>query len=195
LPVDTSYSERELIERVSRGEESSFAMLYDRYSKRVYSIALLYLKSPQAAEDIVQEVFLKIWLHRENLSQVREFKPYLIVTSRNVTISNLRNKFFHEYLNVEDQQEESILLPERNLLFKESVDLLHRAVELLPPQQQTAYKLSREGMSYEEIARKMGISRLTVRNHISKALDYLRKFLTDHSLHPVLVIIALYSRY
>lgn len=157
-------------------------------------MALLYIKSPQAAQDIVQDVFLKIWIQKENLLLIREFKPYLFVTARNIIISSLRNKVFHEYLNDDEQQEESILLPERKLLFKESVRLLREAVGMLPQQQQMAYKLSREGMSYEEIAQQMGISRLTVRNHISKALDYLRKCLTDNSVHPIVLLIALFSK-
>ena len=180
------------MDRISQGDETAFAELYSRYWKAVYTQALHYMKSPQAAQDIVQDVFLKIWANRENLGHIREFRPYFFVTARNIIISNLRNTVFHQYLTDDDQQEESILLPERMLSFKESVDILHRAIETLPPQQQKAYRLSRnEGLSYEEIAREMGISRLTVRTHITKALSFIRNYLAEKSVHPLVLAIWL----
>lgn len=192
MAIDTLYNQNELLERIARGDEAAFAALYDLYWKRIYTMALLYLKSPQAAQDMVQDVFVKLWLNKENLLQVREFKPYLFVMARNNIISNLRNKVFHDYLDEDESLEESTMLPEKSLSFKESTDLLHKAIKKLPSQQQRAFKLSRnEGMSYEEIAREMGVSRLTVRTHISKALSFIRQYLTDHAVHPVVLLIAL----
>lgn len=183
-------NDKELLDRISNGDESAFAALYNRYWKKVYSMAFMYVRSPQAAQDIVQDVFLKIWINRENLQHIQEFRPYFFVTARNIIISSLRNTVFHQYLTDDEQQEESILLPEKMLSFKESVNLLHKAIETLPPQQQRAYRLSRnEGLSYEEIAQEMGISRLTVRTHITKALGTLRKYLTDKSVNPLLLIL------
>ncbi len=91
MSIDNSYNEKALLEQIAQGDEAAFATLYDRHWKRVYTIALQYTKSPEAAQDIVQDVFIKIWVNKENLLQVREFKPYLFVTARNMIISSLRN--------------------------------------------------------------------------------------------------------
>jgi RNA polymerase sigma-70 factor (family 1) len=182
----------ELLKFLQEENEEAFAELYNRYWKRIYTMALTYTKSPEAAQDIVQDVFLKIWIKKENLLQVREFKPFLFVTARNLIISSLRNQVFYVTLDPEEGIEEDTLLPEKQLSYKESLDLLHKAIELLPPQQQRAYQLSRnEGMRYEDIAQEMGISPLTVRTHITKALSFIRKYLTDNAVHPVLLLMIL----
>ncbi len=104
----------------------------------------------------------------------------------------MRNKVFHLYLNSEEQVEEEALLPEMQLSYKEAVNLLHNAIAMLPPQQQRAYLLNRnEGMRYEQIAGEMGISPLTVRTHISKALSFIRQYLVDNAVHPVILIVGL----
>jgi RNA polymerase sigma-70 factor (family 1) len=190
-----SYSalvDTELLQLILQEDENAFAEIYNRYWKRIYTIAFSYTRSSEAAQDIVQDVFLKIWVNKDTLVQIREFKPYLFVTARNLIISSLRNKVFHVSLDPEEQVEEETFLPERQLSYKESVDLLHKAIDLLPPQQQRAYKLSRnEGMRYEDIAQEMGISPLTVRTHITKALSFIRKYLIDNAVHPVLLLMIL----
>ncbi len=184
--------DKELLPLIYKEDENAFGEIYNRYWKRIYATALNYLQSSQAAEDIVQDVFLKIWTNKDKLLQIREFKPYLLVTARNLVISSLRNKVFHLYLNSEEQVEEEALLPEMQLSYKEAVNLLHNAIAMLPPQQQRAYLLSRnEGMRYEQIAGEMGISPLTVRTHISKALSFIRQYLVDNAVHPVILIVGL----
>ncbi len=185
----------ELLQLLQQDSEEAFAELYNRYWKRIYTQALSYTKCAEAAQDIVQDVFLKIWINRKNLHHVREFKPYLLVTARNLIISSLRNRILHVALDPEEQIAEEMLLPERQLSYKQSVGLLHKAINLLPPQQQKAYNLSRnERLRYDDIAREMGISPLTVRTHISKALDFIRKYLTNNDVSPVFLIFLLLCR-
>lgn len=193
-----NYSELDdgqLVMLLQDGNEEAFAALYNRYWKRIYTIAFPYLKSQEAAQDVTQDVFVKLWTHKEHLAEVQAFRPYLFVMARNMIISSLRNKVFHEYLDGDGPLEEELLLPERQLSFKQSLALLHQAIEQLPPQQQKAYKLSRdEGMSYEQIAQEMDISRLTVRTHISKANQFIRKFLTDNAVHSAVLLIMLFCK-
>ena len=192
LLYDMNYAGMEdlqLLKLLQEEDRLAFAEIYNRYWKRIYTMALTYLKSSEAAQDAVQDVFFKLWTGRESLSQVRDFRPYLFVSARNMVISSLRNKIFHVYLDEEEEIEEEILLPERQFSYKESVDLLHKAVDQLPNQQRKAYKLSRnEGMTYEEIAEVMGISRLTVRTHISKAIQFIRKYLTGNAINFIYLL-------
>ena len=189
----TGLDDTQLLKLLQEGDEGAFAEVYNRYWKRVNTVALNFIKSPEAAQDAVQDVFIKIWNSRENLLHVRELKPYLFVTARNQIISSLRNKVFHISLDAEEGVEEETFLPEKQLSYKESVALLQKAIELLPPQQQRAYQLSRDGgLRYEDIAQEMGISRLTVRTHISKAIQFIRQYLTDHEVNPVFLLIFLF---
>jgi RNA polymerase sigma-70 factor (family 1) len=172
--------DNELLSFLREENEGAFAEIYHRYWKRIFTKALSYTRSPEAAEDIVQDVFIKIWINKDRLLHVREFRPFLFVSARNLIINSLRNQVFHVSLDPEEQLEEETLLPERQLSYKESINLLRKAIDLLPPQQQRAYRLSRdEGMRYTEIAQEMGISPGTVRIHMSKALSFIRKYLTD----------------
>ncbi|MEI6950461.1 RNA polymerase sigma-70 factor [Paraflavisolibacter sp. H34] len=187
--------DKRLLELLQEENERAYGELYRRYWEKIYSQALAWLKSPEAAQDIVQDVFLKIWTHKETLLQVREFRPYLLVSARNLIISSLRTNVFHAYLDPEAPLEEEVLLPEKQLSFKESVQLLHQAIEQLPPQQQRAYQLSRQqGMRYEDIAREMQISKLTVRVHISKAINFIRKYLEKNYVSLLAIELLLLSK-
>ena len=184
--------DEQLLQLLQEKNEEAFAEIYNRYWKRIYTLALSYLKSPEAAQDIVQDIFIKIWTNKQSLLHVREFKPYIFVSARNLIISSLRNKVFHVSLDPDEPVEEEIFFPERQFSYRESLDMLHKAIEQLPLQQRTAYNLSRnQGLRYEEIAQQMGISPLTVRTHISKALHFIRKYLTDNGIAPAASIIFL----
>jgi RNA polymerase sigma-19 factor, ECF subfamily len=181
----SNLDDKQLLELLRQGNHEAFEEIYLRHWKRIYTVAILYIKSPEAAQDIVQEVFLKIWTSKEKLPEIRQFKSYLFVSARNLVISSLRNNVFHVSLDPEEPVKEDVFLPEMQLSYKESLGILHKAIELLPPQQQRAYKLSRNvGMRYEQIAEEMGISRLTVRTHLTKALDFIRKYLKGQGVHP-----------
>lgn len=188
----TALSDSDLVRFLQEENEEAFAELYNRHWKLIYFLAIKYTKSAEISQDIVQDVFLKIWLNRNNLSHVREFKPYLHVAARNLIISSLRNKVFHVTIEKGEEIEEEYLLPEKQLTYKESVVLLSQAIEMLTPQQKAAYHLSRnEGKKYDEIALEMGITVSTVKNHMAKAIRFIRNYLTDNSVHPIILILIL----
>lgn len=188
-------SDTTLINLLQEGNEEAFAEIYNRYWKRVYFLAFKYTKSPQIAQDLVQDVFLKVWINRKNYVHVKEFKSYLIVAARNQIISALRNKVFYESIESSEIIEEEILLPEKQLSYKESVVFLNEAIEMLTPRQKNIYQLSRnEGLKYEEIAKEMGISVSTVKNHMTKAIQFIRNHLTDKHVHPIILILILLGK-
>ena len=193
---NTALSDLDLLKLLREEDEEAFAELYNRYSKGVYSIAFKYTRSQESSKDIVQEVFLKLWSNKANLAEVRNFKPFLFVSARNLIISSLRIKVFHSSIDgEEDLTETEALLPDHQLSYKQSLALLHNAIEQLPAQQKKAYKLSRdEGKKYEEIAVEMGLSVSTVKIHVSKALSFIRTYLTNNSVHPVLLMLILLGK-
>lgn len=185
----------QLLGLLQNGHEEAFAEIYHRYWKNIYTQALNYTKSEKTAQDIVQDVFLKLWTGRDNLQHIQELRPYLFIVARNRIINSLRNRVYHSPLDAEELIEEQTFLPEQQLSYKESLALFHKAMELLPAQQKTAYQLSRiEGLTYEAIAQQMGVSRLTVRNHITRAIAFIRNYLTENAVHIVFVALFLFVK-
>lgn len=183
MPADFPYDDETLLRRVAGGNEKAFNQLFAQHRNHVYIHALTYTKSPELAEELVLDIFLKIWNDREKLLEVENFRGYLFILSRNQVISAMRKQL------EQPLPEEALALwetpgarPDGRLEFKETQALLARALGTLSPQQRTAFTLSRhEGKTYEEIAGIMGISRRTVNFHIVGALNNLRQFFHQHA--------------
>ena len=183
MPVFPLYDEATLLLKVANGDEISFRQLFEHYWDNIYGVALAYTKSTVIAEEMVQDVFLKIWLNREKLAMVEKFDGYLFTVARNHIFNELRKKvkeepFIDSLLNYFQETSGS---PEQQLLNKESEQLINMAIKQLPPQQHIIYCLSRQdGLSQDQIATKLQISRHTVKSHMNKALKFIRNFLQLH---------------
>jgi RNA polymerase sigma-70 factor (ECF subfamily) len=183
----------EWFKQIAGGDETAFRNLFDTYWEHLYSVALLLTKSETLAEDIVQEIFLKIWNKREELPEVKKPDSYLFIIARNHIYNVLKQQQREEQYtkHVFDWFEGAKENPESELLFKESTALLNKAVGNLTAQQQAVYKLTREqGLSYNEVAAQLNISPNTVKNHLTIALKYIREYLRHHA-SPTVMVIAL----
>jgi len=184
LPATGSYDEIALLSNIAKGDEAAFRTLFERYWDNIYGVAFAFTKSPVMAEEIVQDIFVKIWLKREHLPQLKKFSDYLFIIARNHIISLLRKKtseqpFTDHLLNYFQETGNN---PEDLLLCRETENLVHKAIELLPPQQHLVYCLSREkGLNQEEIASQLNISVHTVKSHMNKALQFIRHYLHQHA--------------
>ena len=184
--------EKELISQVAGGSHIAFRKIFDQYFDRIYGVAYSLVKSPMIAEDMTQDVFLKIWEKREMLTDVQRFDAYLFRVARNHILNELRNKVkeqdFSEYLL--NFFRETADNPEQHIIFTELEDVVSRAVEHLPPQQREIYRLSREGgLKQEEIAEKLQISVNTIKQHMNRALKFIRHFYLSHYRIVMLLII------
>lgn len=174
------YDQQQLLEQIANGSESAFEQFYNAHWNKIYSLALAYLKSSAQAQDVVQEVFLKIWAKRQNLGHVENPASFVYIMGRNEVIRALKKKINLDWLN----EEQTDLLPDDLMLPHEAVDLkqlqerIATAVDNLPAQQKLIFKLSREeGLNHEQIAGRLGIEKTTVKNHIVRALNSLRRHL------------------
>ena len=184
------------LRQIAEGDETAFRNLFDMYWDQVYSAAFLLTKSQSLSEDIVQEVFLKIWLKREELVGVEKLESYLFIMARNHIYNVLkrqqREQDFRKYIL--DWFESGRETPELTLLFKESTQLLQQAVGQLTEQQQTIYKMTREqGLSYDQVAQQLNISPNTVKNHVANSLKIIRDYLRAHASPLTLAITFLGS--
>ena len=187
-------NEKELLTLIAGGDQTSYRTVFNHYWNRIYSTAFTFTKSSELSKDLTQDIFAQIWIKRTVLKDIDNFEAFLYVAAKNRIIDTLRKKVFtpdnETYLKA--YFNESSPGPALRLEFKDFEALIHDAIEKLPPQQRTAFRLSRfQGFNHEEIAEKMGISKETVKSYIVRALVNLRKQLQKHH-HFILVLPSLY---
>lgn len=176
--------ENELILLLRQSNQEAFTTLYKKYWKQVYNFSRLYLTSQSVAEEVVQEVFIKVWESRDFMREGDNFKGLLFIITRNL-IFNMHRKNLNEdfyKMTVLSAMENSYDIEEeidaKNL--GEYIDLL---IADLPPRRREIFNLSRkENKSYKEISQLLGVSEKTVENQIGEALKFLRKNLILLSL-------------
>lgn len=166
-----------LLKRVAEDNEEAFRELFDRYKSSFYAVAFRMSRSAYVAEEIVQEVFVQIWLKRQLIAEAKNPSGYLITILHNCVYAHFRKsakeKRIQDLLTETRQEHEPG--PEWVLLEKEHRGLIEKIINRLPPQQKTIYKLAKqEGISREKIANQLNLSPNTVRNHLAAAVEYLR---------------------
>lgn len=170
--------QQELIHRVSQGDERAFREMYNQYQEKVYFLAWKLLNSETEAKDVLQEIFLKLWLNREKLADVERLAAYLNTIVRNHIYDRFRAKAMREvYLGdfSESDAETTIHTPIEQLSLKQLEAAINGAVEELPAQQKRVFLLSRvQNLKHEEIAEQLEISRETVKKHIVAALQNIK---------------------
>lgn len=175
------HDDRILLEKISAGDEQAFRVLFDLHRKKIYSYALKIVKCEIQAEDILQDVFLKIWQHQD-LTVIEDFDAYLKVMTRNHVFKILRRRQLEIQTNNGLNWTEAHNETEESLLLNDTMHLLKQGVSQLPPQQKLVYNLCREqGLKYEAAAKLLAISPLTVKTHMQHSLRFLRKYLSKYT--------------
>jgi RNA polymerase sigma-70 factor (ECF subfamily) len=178
-------SNSELILLIQKDDRVAFYNIYERYSKRLYGFVLRYIKQKEDAEEIVQEVFVKIWESRNKIDAYASFESFLFTIAYNTTISLLRKrtneKKYLEHLKSLQQPDNSPDLIDE-IHFNELNDRVQALLNELTPRQKEIFQLSREeGLTHDEIAKKLDISVNTVKKHMANTLAFLKSQI-DRSL-------------
>jgi RNA polymerase sigma-70 factor (ECF subfamily) len=192
--VNNTSNEQFLAKLIAGGDAVAFRKVFDLYKERVFFFILGMVKTNAAAEEIVQEVFIKLWVAREGLAEVENLGIYISVIARNKTIDHLRraasqkNMVDEIWQAINTAQNTTAEMVEANEFRRLVDEALHR----LSQQKQKIFRLSRyEGFSHEEIAQQLHLSRSTVKNHLVETLKYLKCHLADHSRISAIVIVAI----
>ncbi|MDX9881594.1 MAG: RNA polymerase sigma-70 factor [Prolixibacteraceae bacterium] len=183
------YTEQELVVLLQNNSPVAFQQLFDLYSQKLYHFSFSYLKSDSESEEIVQEVFLKIWEKRGSLKTGKSFKSYLFTIAFNAIRKNFNKKMKEDKYKHELFEWVSADRPglESHLEFERLLRKLDRLIEQLPGKRKEIFlKRKKEGKSIAEIANEMGISPKTVKNQITEAMNSLRKSFDDSEVSSML---------
>jgi RNA polymerase sigma-70 factor (ECF subfamily) len=173
------HNESQLLSQLKEGDEQAFAKLFNHYKLNIYNVALKFLKSNVLAEEIVQDVFLKVWLKRNEMGDIKDFNAYLFIMARNFIFDRIK-KMAYEVTAQTNLKDEPFFVDDTEYLVRhhECEQLLQQAIELLPLQQKEVYHLAKvEGLSHHDISEKMQLSKLTVKKHMATALKAIRRYL------------------
>lgn len=181
--MTSSPDEKELLLLLLNGNEQAFEKIYRLYSSRLYGNLLKLVKSETEAQEILQDVFLKIWDNRQNIDIEKSFRSYLFKIAENKVVD-----FFRKVARDKKREAELISLAtneyvpvEELLQSDEKTALLQKAIYSLPPQRQQVFRLCKlEGKSYKEVSEQLGISVSTISDHIVKATKSIRDYFENN---------------
>lgn len=183
-----------LVESLKEGDRESFRTIFHLLRKRLYYFVFSYAKSEYVADEMVQEVFIKVWQKRESIKPPT-FTTFVFTIARNLTYNHMRDTFRRESVKEEVWKSVSTKYEhiEARILFAEYKYIVNRIVDDLPPQKRTIYMLSREeGKTNTEIAEILGITPKTVKNHLWKIMETIKVRLRPHLENSLLVFLAFF---
>ncbi len=196
MPGDIPYSEKELFARIAAGDELAFRTCFDRWYTTLYGASLSYLKVHEAAEDVVHQVFVRLWEKRAALVEIDKPRDYLFIMCRNECLDNLRklstNPGYKALMSEIFDHVAEAAGPEQQLISKQLRELLQQAVNTLPPQQREVWRLVREkGYSYKMTAELTGLTPYTVKAYLARATQKVAAFIRKQ--HPDLYVLLIAS--
>lgn len=195
MQYDTLYTDKDLIRRIAKGDEQAFTIFYKRNWHPTYQYLISIVKSTEISEELVADIFVKIWLSRDTLGDIKNPSAYFRQMVKNKALDYLRMISRHKKL--EQEYRHHIMLrrldaPQAPGQEAEIAQLKEKFVSQLSPQRKKVFMMHRdEGLSYSQIAEKLHISITTVKKTMSEALNSLQKALHRHQDKTVLVICLL----
>lgn len=186
-------TDKELVTLLIQNNETAFCELYVRYKDKLHYFCLHLLKSEDETNDIVQEIFIRIWESRSFVNPDLSFSSFLYTIARNrilnyfrdVDINEKAKQIMTQQINTEEDTIDS------QIIYSEYQKILQEAISHLPPQRQKIFNMSRiESMPHKEIATELGISVNTVQEHISEALKFIKTYFNKHADLSICLLLA-----
>ncbi|MBX9782786.1 MAG: RNA polymerase sigma-70 factor [Chitinophagaceae bacterium] len=194
--INAKYDEKVLLAMVATGNRQAFTQLYTAHLNNLYRYIFLFTKSKEETEEILQEIFIKIWETREKLPEIESIENYLFRFAKNKLLDNIRHlqikqRVLSEIKRTKDVAETTTI---NQYTYREYYHIVQQAIEKLPPKRKLIFRLNIEnGLSQDEIALQLNISKSVVQKQIYKASHFVREYLLKHGeiSFSILVIFVL----
>jgi len=183
------YIEEQWVKNLKSGDIQAFNELFEYYGRRLYHFSYHYLRSEPECEELVQEVFTRVWEKRSELKEDLSFRSYIFTIAFNII-----RKYFRSRIQVKSYYESGLMEDfhmetSQKINFNSLKSRLDSLVSMLPLRRREIFIKSRmEGLSIQEIAGAMKISKKTVENQLTEALKFIRAHLSDERLASVLFL-------
>jgi RNA polymerase sigma-70 factor (ECF subfamily) len=166
---------RKLVERIAYDDDPlAYKELFLLYHKRLLSFSITITRSRESAEDVVSDVFFKLWTNRTTLTTIENFHLYIYIVTKNISINRLLKEKKEQSFSLDDAMVDTKTIhadPEQLLITSEMHKRIRAAIEMLPPKCQLIFKLIREdGLKYKEVSELLSLSLKTVENQMTIAL-------------------------
>lgn len=171
---------------IANGDQEAFRRFFQFYKNKVYSFSYSFTKSAEIAEEITQDVFIKVWTSGASLTEVENIEAWMSTITRNLCFNYLKKLALERKARgiLQKSRPSAEQNVEQYLSYKESARQVAEAVDQLSPQQRLIFNLNRnEGLKNEEIAHQLNLSPNTVKNHMVIALRKIKSFLESHAAH------------
>ena len=172
------HTEKELVKKLREGDSFAFEVLFYKYRNKVKGFAVKLVPTQVDPEEIVQEVFVKLWLKKETVDPEKEFQSYLFSIAKNLVLDHLKSAVNRKLYFVGEHFQQDLLIDDlqEGALAEEKLQKLQTLINEIPERRREIFRLSRfEGLSYKQIAERLSISENTVDSQIRNALAFLRK--------------------
>lgn len=177
------YNESALLKRVAESDREAYKIIYTQYLDDIYRYVLLFTKSKEATEEIVQNVFVKLWERREGLASIVSFRPYLYRCAKNMLIDEMRRKKVGKkaYDAIQPSSAESNEKSDGRIIYKEYSRIAQNAISYLPAKRREIVELhTKHDYSFDEIADKLSISKSVVKKQLYAGMLFIRTYLKKH---------------
>jgi RNA polymerase sigma-70 factor (ECF subfamily) len=196
VPVDSLHNDKELFRLIALGDEPAFEQLFHTYTPQLQPVILKIVKSEIAAKDIIQEVFLHLWLDRQKLPQVHEPRNWMFKIAYNRSYRYIKRLLLAQKANeriIRQQEAVSLHNTEESLAFAETSRVIQQAIHELPTQSRKIYLLSRDkGLKTTEIAAALDISPQSVKNSLYRSGQSIKDYLARQGIVvPLIVLVQL----
>lgn len=172
------HTEKELLKKLKEGDSFAFEVLFYKYRNKVKGFAIRIVPAQIDPEEIVQEVFVKLWLKKEAVNPEKDFQSYLFSIAKHLVLDHLKSAVNRKLYFVGDHFQQDLLADEglESSLVEHAEEKLQQLIKEIPERRREIFLLSRfEGLSYKQIAERLNISENTVDSQIRNALNFLRK--------------------
>lgn len=189
MEVAPAYREKQAIEQLKAGSKEAFRFFFDSFGPRIYAFALSYLKNENDAEELLQEVFLKLWEFRADLDSSRNIKSFLFKICINLIYDFMRRKNIEQaYLAYSGEHNPSSTDHTwHEVIYNDMLSNLKNLIDGMPEQRKQIFRMSKEeGLTNDEIARQLNLSKRTVENQLYRAISFLKVKLRTGSLAALL---------